>query len=129
MKPFYVYILRCKDQSYYVGHTDDLETRMLEHADGSMPGYTVKRRPVKLVFSCEFTSREEALERELQLKGWSRAKKEALIRDDWDEIQRLAMSRTRPSTSSGRTGEGETPILIGTPPEGSPRISHPTVTF
>ena len=108
MRPFYVYMLRCCDGSYYVGHTDDLEKRVAEHVDGTLGGYTATRRPVQLVFSCDFSTREQALERELQLKGWSRAKKEALIREDWDTIRRLAKRQTRPpfdklpSTSSGQ---------------------------
>ena len=98
MNPFFLYILRCRDASYYVGHTDDLEKRVQEHDNGTFEGYTSTRRPVQVVFVCEFSTREEALERELQVKGWSRAKKEALMRDDWETIRRLAISRTCPST-------------------------------
>jgi predicted GIY-YIG superfamily endonuclease len=105
MKPFWVYMLRCCDGSYYVGHTDDLEKRIGEHIEGTCGGYTAKRRPVRLVFSCEFATREEALERELQIKGWSRAKKEALIQGDWEKLHRLAQSRTRPSTSLRANGQ------------------------
>ena len=90
MKPFYLYILRCRDGSYYVGHTDDLEKRMVEHAEGICGGYTARRRPVELVFADEFSTREETIERERQLKGWSRKKKEALIRRDWESLRRLA---------------------------------------
>jgi predicted GIY-YIG superfamily endonuclease len=87
---FWVYILRCSDSSYYTGHTDNLEKRMAEHQTGEIPCYTTTRLPIKLVFSQEFQSRAEALECERQVKGWSRAKKEALIRGDWEEIKRLA---------------------------------------
>lgn len=83
-------MLRCHDGSYYVGHTDDLERRLSEHVDGTSGGYTARRRPVELVFVNEFASREETIERERQIKGWSRAKKEALIGGDWDELRRLA---------------------------------------
>jgi predicted GIY-YIG superfamily endonuclease len=100
MKPFYVYMLQCRDGSYYVGHTDDLERRVLEHEDGVIPGYTATRRPVRLVFVCELSTREEALARELQVKGWSRAKKEALIRGDWDKIRQLARRRVRAAGTS-----------------------------
>jgi predicted GIY-YIG superfamily endonuclease len=99
---FWVYILRCADQSYYTGHTDDLELRIAKHASGEIEGYTSVRRPVTLVFQEEFLSRVDAIARERQIKGWSRRKKEALIRGDWVEVSRLA----RPSTSSGRTGVG-----------------------
>ena len=95
---FYVYILRCTDGSYYVGHTDDLEKRLAAHQRGEIRGYTRSRRPVQLVFHEQFTSREDAFLRERQLKGWSRRKKEALIRGDWDDITRL--SRPHGSTSS-----------------------------
>ena len=105
MKPFFVYILRCNDASYYVGHTDNLEKRVYEHAEGVHGGYTTTRRPVRLVFACEFFTREEAIERELQLKRWSRAKKEALMRSDWDLLKRLAVSRTRPSTPLRANGD------------------------
>jgi predicted GIY-YIG superfamily endonuclease len=90
VKPFYVYMLECSDGSYYVGHTDDLEKRMALHETGLSGGYTALRRPVRLVFVDEFPSRDDAIQRERQLKGWSRAKKRALIRDDWAAIHRLA---------------------------------------
>jgi predicted GIY-YIG superfamily endonuclease len=93
MKFFYVYMLRCADGSYYVGHTDDLELRIAKHHEGTYACYTHERRPVELVFAAEFSTRVEALERERQLKGWTRAKKEALIRNDWDAIHRLARCR------------------------------------
>src|SRR3990172_8662966 len=86
---FYVYILRCADGSYYVGHTDDLEKRVSEHRAGFIPGYTHTRRPVALVFAAQFPSREQALQRERQIKGWSRAKKEALIKGNWERLRRL----------------------------------------
>jgi putative endonuclease len=86
---FWVYILRCADNSYYTGHTDDLEKGLAEHYDGECEGYTSTRLPVRLSYSEEFTTREEALACERQIKGWSRKKKEALIRRDWEEISRL----------------------------------------
>jgi len=87
---FWVYILRCADNSYYAGHTENLEKRTAEHQAGEIEGYTSIRLPVTLVFSEEFPSREEALSRERQIKGWSRKKKEALMRGDWAEVARLA---------------------------------------
>jgi putative endonuclease len=113
MKPFWVYIVRCADDSYYTGHTDDLEYRIAQHEAGDLSGcHTFKRRPITLVFSQSFVSREEALSAEQQIKGWSRKKKEALMRGDWAEVSRLsrpAFKTHSPSTSSGRTvSEGET---------------------
>ena len=88
---FWVYILKCSDGSYYTGHTDNLEQRIALHQSGGIPAcYTVSRRPLELVFVQEFSRREDALACELQIKGWSRKKKEALIRGDWDTISRLA---------------------------------------
>ena len=101
VKPFFVYILRCADRSYYVGHTDELQRRIAEHHAG-LAGYTARRRPVELAYRCEFETRIDALTRELQIKGWSRAKKEALINEDWTALQQLC--KRRPSTGSGRTG-------------------------
>jgi predicted GIY-YIG superfamily endonuclease len=92
---FWVYILRCADNSYYTGHTDNLEKRIGEHDAGAIPGcYTFKRRPLELVFSQDCTTREEALAAEQQIKGWSRKKKEAMMRGDWTEVSRLAKSST-----------------------------------
>jgi predicted GIY-YIG superfamily endonuclease len=87
---FWVYILRCADGSYYTGHTDNLEKRIAEHQAGEIEGYTSTRLPVKLVFSQEFSSREEVLTCERQIKGWNRKKQEALMRGDWAEVSRLA---------------------------------------
>ena len=101
---FWVYILRCHDGSYYVGHTDNLESRMAKHHAGEIEGFTATRLPVEIVFSEEFTTRDDAFARERQLKGWSRAKKEALIRGNWMEVSRLAQRQgeERPSRASGR---------------------------
>lgn len=92
---FWVYLLRCSDGSYYTGHTDDLELRVAQHASAAVLGcYTCSRRPLELVFSQEFAAREEAFACERQIKGWSRKKKEALIRGDWEALSRLARSRS-----------------------------------
>ena len=95
---FGVYILHCAGNSYYTGHTDNLEKRIVEHQTGEIEGYTSTRLPVTLVFADEFPTREEALARERQIKGWSRKKKEAMMRGGWAEVSRLAC-RKRPSTS------------------------------
>jgi len=87
---FWLYILRCADGSYYIGHTEDLEKRFAQHNLGAVSSYTRKRRPLTLVFSEQFSRREEALARERQIKGWSRAKKEALIKGNWTRLRELA---------------------------------------
>jgi len=91
---FWTYMLHCNASRFYVGHTDDLERRMAQHQTGQLRGFTRDYLPVSLVWSEEFPTRVEALAAERRLKGWSRAKKLALIRGDWDEISRLARGRT-----------------------------------
>ena len=87
---FHVYILRCADASYYVGHTDNLEKRLAEHHHGGITVYTRKRRPLTLLFTEKFADREQALAAERQIKGWSRSKKEALINGNWQRLRALA---------------------------------------
>lgn len=87
---FWVYILSCADGSYYTGHTDNLEQRIGEHQSGTCPGYTSNRLPIKLIWSQECVTREEALSAEMQIKGWSRKKKEAMMRGDWSDVSSFA---------------------------------------
>ena len=95
MKVYYVYMLICADRSFYIGITNDLETRVAQHEFGYDPQcHTFKRRPVKLVYSSEVHHVEEAIAWEKQLKGWSRAKKAALVSDNWHLVHELA-KRTR----------------------------------
>jgi putative endonuclease len=91
----YVYMLRCADGSFYVGSAtgDDLSRRIAEHQTGAYPGYTSKRGPVTLVWSEHFDRITDAITAERQIKGWSRAKKAALIKGDWDQIRVLAKRR------------------------------------
>ncbi len=99
----FVYMLRCADGSYYVGCAtgDDLTRRVAEHQTGAYPGYTATRRPVKLVWSEHFVQITDAIAMERRLKGWSRAKKEALIEGNWSTIAKLAKRRAgRPKPNS-----------------------------
>ncbi len=93
---FYVYILRCSDGSYYTGHTDNLEKRMAEHQNGECGGYTLTRLPVQLLWSQDCATRLEALSAEQQIKGWSRKKKEAMMRGDWKAVQQIAWGTNNP---------------------------------
>ena len=87
MKFYYVYILECSDQSYYTGITNDLERRINEHNSGlDNTSYTFDKLPVTLKWFEIFTKPDEAINREKQIKGWSRRKKEALIRKKWDDL-------------------------------------------
>lgn len=85
----YVYILQCSDSSYYIGSTSDVERRLAEHETGAYGGYTSTRLPVKLLWTAEFPTEHDAFLIERQIKGWSRAKKEALIRGDLDGIHEI----------------------------------------
>jgi putative endonuclease len=91
----FVYMLRCADGSFYIGIAtgNDLTKRIAEHQSGAYQGYTSIRRPVSLVWSEHFARITDAIAVERQLKGWTRAKKEALIRGDWAAIQQLAKRR------------------------------------
>ena len=86
-------MLLCSDGSFYTGHTDDLDNRIADHEFGRFHGYTHDRRPVRLVWSQDFPTREEALAAERQIQGWSRAKKQALIDGDWQRLSELARNR------------------------------------
>jgi putative endonuclease len=91
----FVYMLRCADDSYYVGSAtgDDLKRRVAEHQSGTYQGYTSSRRPVTLMWSEHFRQIADAIAVERQIKGWSRAKKEALAKGDWASIQLFSRRR------------------------------------
>ncbi len=133
MRPFYVYILRCADGSYYVGHTDDMVLRMQQHENGKV-GYTALRKPLELMWQGEFETREGALAFELQIKGWSRVKKEALMAGDWERVQELAQSRGKVASAPRlrqaqpeRVGGDEVsppPTVHSEPVEGRAKPAH-----
>jgi putative endonuclease len=87
MKSFYVYIVQCKDDSFYIGVTSNLRKRIDDHNAGLYPAaYTYRRRPVILKWFEQFTDSFSAFHIEKQLKGWSRKKKIALIEENWDKL-------------------------------------------
>ncbi len=100
---YYVYIVQCSDGTYYTGVTNNLERRLWEHNnDKNGLSYTFKRRPVILRYARRFQNIEYAISFEKQVKVWSRKKKEALFKEDWEEIKKLAKPGSKsPSTSSG----------------------------
>ena len=123
---FWAYLLRCADGSYYTGHAEDLEQRVWQHQTGAMRGYTFTRRPVELVWSEAFSARADAIETEHRIKGWSRAKKEALIAENWDRLKKMAVPPTErrdrvikasaalgivPRLRSGRR-ENQSPVIV-----------------
>ncbi len=99
MKRYYTYMLQCNDNSYYIGVTSNLELRIDQHRYGAFPScYTFTRRPLQLVSSQDCKNVDDAIRCEKQIKGWSRAKKRALIAGDWETIRLLARAL---STGSG----------------------------
>ncbi|REC47135.1 MULTISPECIES: GIY-YIG nuclease family protein [Chryseobacterium] len=96
MKIYYVYIVKCSDNSYYTGFTNDLEKRINEHNDGlNSESYTYTRKPVELVFYYEFNDVNQAIGFEKQIKGCSRKKKEAIINDNWELLPELSKNRMK----------------------------------
>ncbi|HEY9181492.1 MAG TPA: GIY-YIG nuclease family protein [Candidatus Baltobacteraceae bacterium] len=88
---FFVYMVLCADASYYIGITNSIDARVGQHNEGiDRHCYTYTRRPVQLVYAAEFANPSEAIAWEKQIKGWSRRKKDALVRGDWASIKRLA---------------------------------------
>jgi predicted GIY-YIG superfamily endonuclease len=87
---YYIYILRCADDSFYVGSAQDLDARVKAHNDGRGAAYTFKHRPVRLVYSESLRLEDEALARERQLKRWSHGKKESLIKGDLERLKHLS---------------------------------------
>ncbi len=102
----WTYLLRCADGSYYAGSTIDLERRLWEHNEGLGAAYTRRsgRRPVELVWSFEVRSTQAAFDFEKQLQGWSRAKREALIRGDFEALPALARKTFGPDGGGSSVG-------------------------
>jgi putative endonuclease len=90
MKTGYMYILKCSDNSYYIGSTNNLELRLVQHQAGQGSKYTSKRLPVTLLYFEEYPSVADAFYREKQVQGWSRKKREALINGMSDNLKKLA---------------------------------------
>ncbi|MBD3750822.1 MAG: GIY-YIG nuclease family protein [Sphingobacteriales bacterium] len=94
MKHYYVYILKCNDNSYYTGVTNDIDRRLYEHQSGLNPkAYTHPRRPVDLVFCETYLDINQAIAFEKQIKGWTRKKKEAIIANNWNKLKELSICR------------------------------------
>lgn len=86
----YTYILECSDGSYYTGSTIDIDDRITKHQNGQGANHTKKRLPIKLVYLEEHQRIDDAFYREKQIQGWSRAKKEALIQNKLEELNKLS---------------------------------------
>ncbi|NOY47514.1 MAG: GIY-YIG nuclease family protein [Chlorobi bacterium] len=102
----FVYILECSDGTYYTGSTIDLELRIKQHQEGQGANHTKKRLPVALVYFEEFQRIDDAFYREKQIQGWSRKKKEALIKDNPNKLPELSLAyrdKETSRTSASRT--------------------------
>jgi putative endonuclease len=101
MKSYHVYILLCSDGSYYTGITNNVDRRFKEHEKGIHPeSYTFSRRPLKLVYVRDFPKPMMAIAFEKQVKRWSRAKKEALINGDIEELKRLSQCMNKTNSQN-----------------------------
>jgi predicted GIY-YIG superfamily endonuclease len=89
----WVYIIRCADGSYYIGSTRDLEKRLRAHEEGKAATYTARRRPLYLAYSERHGTMEAARRRELQIKRWTRKKKEALISGNVEGLKAMGKKR------------------------------------
>src|SRR5258705_689004 len=104
----WVYMLRCADGSNYIGSArGSLDRRLGQHQSGELGGYTSSRRPVTLVWSTDFHFITDAIALERQVKGWSRAKKEALMPGDYAALSKLASPKTSFETAASRHPQDE----------------------
>lgn len=95
---YYVYILKCKDGTYYTGVTNDLERRFNEHIEGTLiDSYTYSRRPLELVFHQIFYDIKLAIQFEKRIKKWSQKKKQAMINDYWERLPELSECKNETS--------------------------------
>jgi putative endonuclease len=90
---WFVYILECSDKSFYVGYTKDIGARLKAHNSGKGAVYTATHRPVSLLYHEPHQTKESAIKREIQIKKWSRAKKQALINGDLANLHQLSKRR------------------------------------
>ncbi len=96
---YYVYILKCKDETFYTGVTNDLERRLIEHNTGAIPNcYTYNKRPLELMYFEHSSSIHAAINREKQIKGWSRKKKYALILENMDKLKEFSVCMNKSSS-------------------------------
>ena len=89
----YIYILRCENDELYVGSTNDINDRVVRHKSGRGAVYTKHHKPEELIYTEEYETYQEAFKRERQIKGWSRAKKEALVAGDIEKLKQFSKSK------------------------------------
>ena len=117
-------MLVCSDDSFYIGLTTDLSRRLLAHESGfDQQSYTTSRRPVKLVWAQEFPTHDEAFEFECQIKGWSRAKKKALIEDDWDKIHKIVCDERKRREKKKRKTSNKCGVILDRYPHNAQEVN------
>jgi predicted GIY-YIG superfamily endonuclease len=99
---YHVYILRCSDNTYYIGWSENVAKRVKAHNNGTGAPYTLTRRPVVLVYQEKCESKNAVISRERQIKKWSRAKKEALISGNLENLKKLSKSRGYASSQNSQ---------------------------
>jgi putative endonuclease len=115
MKRLCVYIIRCADNSYYTGVTNNLDRIVNEHNFGRDPSaYTYSRKPVTLVFYEVFNSPFEAFDFEKKVKGWTRAKKEAIINDNWEKLKDLSICKNETGHLNNKNVKSKTNAIART---------------
>ncbi|WP_299252256.1 GIY-YIG nuclease family protein [uncultured Aquimarina sp.] len=102
-----MYILECSDGSYYTGSTKNLERRLKQHQNVEGANHTKKRLPVKLLYYEKYNRIDTAFCREKQVQGWSRAKKESLMREEVDTLPELSMAYRDKGTSVSEASTSE----------------------
>lgn len=101
MKLYYVYILKCSDGLTYTGFTNNISRRITEHENGlNKDCFTFNRRPLKLIFSQEFSEENQAIHFEKKIKKWSSKKKFALANGDYDLLQLLAQCKNNSNSTN-----------------------------
>lgn len=101
MKFYYVYMLRCSDESIYVGLTNSIARRLVEHQLGKKPEcYTYTRRPLRMIFHQEFMQFDQAKHYEKKIKKWSRSKKLALANENYELLKFLSMCKNETNSKN-----------------------------
>lgn len=111
MKKGFMYILECSDGTYYTGSTQDLELRLQQHQNGVGANYTVRRLPIKLLYYEEFQRIDDAFYKEKQVQGWSRNKKEALIKNNYSDLMRFAICQNETHSDNNDFDSAQSPKI------------------
>jgi len=106
-----MYILKCSDGIYYTGSTQDLELRLQQHQNGVGANYTARRLPIQLLYYEEFQRIDDAFYKEKQVQGWSRKKKEALIKNNYSDLVNLAICQNETHSDNNDFDSAQSPEI------------------